>query len=107
MSVSTPTPAVVTTKANLWQSMALGGAAASFAVNFTHPIVRSIFVELFVGGGRICTSDERRKPPCHSHLHISQRPYYSSSMLSVGNGKDSYASQWCWYRCNCQWINEK
>ena len=53
MSVSTPTPAVVTTKANLWQSMALGGAAASFAVNFTHPIVRSIFVELFFGGGWI------------------------------------------------------
>jgi len=26
-------------KANLIESMALGGAAASFAVNFTHPIV--------------------------------------------------------------------
>ena len=44
MSVSTPPPTTVvsttTNKANLWQSMALGGAAASFAVNFTHPIVR-------------------------------------------------------------------
>lgn len=41
MSLSTPTPPVVSSvKANLWQSMALGGAAASFAVNFTHPIVR-------------------------------------------------------------------
>jgi hypothetical protein len=30
--------------ANLWQSMALGGAAASFAVNFTHPIVRGVVV---------------------------------------------------------------
>jgi hypothetical protein len=28
-----------TVKANLGQSMALGGAAAAFAVNFTHPIV--------------------------------------------------------------------
>jgi len=28
-------------KASLLQSMALGGAAASFAVNFTHPIVSS------------------------------------------------------------------
>jgi hypothetical protein len=27
--------------ANLFQSMALGGTAASFAVNFTHPIVRA------------------------------------------------------------------
>lgn len=42
MSVST-TPAPVTVKANLWQSMILGGAAASFAVNFTHPIVRNHF----------------------------------------------------------------
>lgn len=30
-----------TRKANLFESMALGGMAASFAVNFTHPIVRS------------------------------------------------------------------
>jgi hypothetical protein len=29
-------------KANLFQSMALGGMAASFAVNFTHPIVREM-----------------------------------------------------------------
>ena len=43
MSLSTPsTPAPVVVKANLWQSMALGGAAASFAVNFTHPIVRDV-----------------------------------------------------------------
>ena len=27
-------------KASLLESMALGGTAASFAVNFTHPIVR-------------------------------------------------------------------
>jgi hypothetical protein len=27
-------------KAGLFESMALGGLAASFAVNFTHPIVR-------------------------------------------------------------------
>jgi hypothetical protein len=45
MSVNATSPApavavVAASKANLWQSMILGGAAASFAVNFTHPIVR-------------------------------------------------------------------
>ena len=32
-------------KASLFQSMALGGLAASFAVNFTHPIVSAAFEE--------------------------------------------------------------
>lgn len=31
-------------KANLLQSMALGGIAASIAVNFTHPIVSALFL---------------------------------------------------------------
>jgi hypothetical protein len=32
-------------KANLFQSMALGGLAASFAVNFTHPIVSASWID--------------------------------------------------------------
>ena len=51
MMLATSTPTATTTrKANLFESMALGGAAASFAVNFTHPIVRSSqFRTMFVG----------------------------------------------------------
>jgi hypothetical protein len=33
-------------KANLFQSMALGGLAASFAVNFTHPIVSGVRLKI-------------------------------------------------------------
>jgi hypothetical protein len=32
-------------KASLFQSMALGGMAASFAVNFTHPIVSEFGID--------------------------------------------------------------
>jgi hypothetical protein len=44
ITMATTTTTTVPPKASLFQSMALGGMAASFAVNFTHPIVRMVMM---------------------------------------------------------------
>jgi hypothetical protein len=111
--------------ANLLQSMALGGAAASIAVNFTHPIVRCVDVcdgvTVMFEQQVYCASDWNRWY-CSMEFHgATTWPCFLASILLLcaiawvqrkdittqsitlyrhnhtGNGQDSHASEWSGY----------